>query len=338
MRPQTRERYNQAMAQLATINGVANVTDKFTVAPSVQQTLETKIQESSEFLRKINIYLVDEKSGERVGLGISKPIASRTDTSGSGERSPSDPSSLDSRGYNCVQTNFDTAIKYAKLDAWAKFKDFYARFRNAIVIRQALDRIMIGFNGRSIALNTNIVTNPLLQDVNKGWLQKQREENVARTLSTGAITPGKIKVGKGAGTDYKNYDALVMDLKEMLDTWHRQRTDLVVLCSANTLSDKYFPIINKDQENSEALAGDLIISQKRMGQLPVIAPPFFPDGVILVTSLENLSIYVQIGARRRYVDDNPRKDQVENFESSNEDYMLEDLGLAVMAENIEFVE
>lgn len=338
MRTETRVKYNQAMAQLAALNGVATVSEKFTVTPSVQQTLETKIQESSAFLQKVNVYLVDEKSGERIGLGISKPIASRTDTSGSGERSPSDPSAMDSRGYNCMQTNFDTSIKYSKLDAWAKFKDFYARIRNSIIIRQALDRIMIGFNGRTIAANTSISTNPLLQDVNKGWLQKQREENASRTLTAGDVTAGKIIVGKGANTDYKNHDALVMDLKELLDPWYRQNTDLVVLCSANTLSDKYFPIINKDQENSEALAGDVIISQKRMGQLPVMAPPFFPDGVILVTALDNLSIYVQIGARRRNVMDNPRKDQIENYESSNEAYMLEDLGLAAMAENIEFQE
>ena len=37
--------------QLAQINGVANVHEAFNVAPSVQQKLETKIQESSAFLR-----------------------------------------------------------------------------------------------------------------------------------------------------------------------------------------------------------------------------------------------------------------------------------------------
>ena len=51
-----------------------------------------------------------------------------------------------------------------------------------IIKRQALDRIMIGFNGTSIAKDTDIVANPLLQDVNKGWLQKQREENPSRVL------------------------------------------------------------------------------------------------------------------------------------------------------------
>ena len=59
---------------------------------------------------------------------------------------------------------------------------------------------MIGFNGVSIAADTDIVANPLLQDVNKGWLQKQREENKSRVLKEGA-TAGKLTIGKDG--DYK---------------------------------------------------------------------------------------------------------------------------------------
>ena len=74
-----------------------------------------------------------------------------------------------------------------------------------------------------------------------------------------------------------------------------------------------------------------------MGNLPVYAVPFFPEDAILVTTFDNLSIYVQEGARRRTVIDNPKRDQIENYESSNEDYYIEDLGLAAMAEKIEIL-
>jgi hypothetical protein len=57
--------------------------------------------------------------------------------------------------YKCEQTNFDTVLTYAKLDLWAKFQDFQVRIRNAIVKRQALDRIMIGFNGVKRAKTSN---------------------------------------------------------------------------------------------------------------------------------------------------------------------------------------
>ncbi|BFM36249.1 phage major capsid protein, P2 family [Acinetobacter towneri] len=334
MRPETRFKYNAAMQQLAKLNGVEKVSHKFTVAPTVQQKLEDKIQLSSEFLQKINVFLVNDQSGSAVGLGISRPIASRTNTETT-ERQATDPTGLDERFYMCRKTDFDTAIKYQKLDQWAKFKDFYARFSGQIHKRQALDRIMIGFNGTSIASTTDIVANPKLQDVNKGWLQKMREENEARVLSSGA-TVGKITIG--AAGDFKNIDALVMNLtSEMIDEVHQDNPDLVVLCNRKTVADKYFPLVNQEQPNSEKLAADIIISQKRMGNLPVYAVPFFPEDAILVTTFENLSIYVQEGSRRRTVIDNPKRDQIENYESSNEDYYIEDLGLAAMAENIEFL-
>ncbi|BBQ50137.1 phage major capsid protein, P2 family [Acinetobacter pittii] len=332
MRTETRAKYNKVMVELAKLNGVEKVSQKFNVTPTVQQKLEDKIQESSEFLKKINIFVVPEQSGSAVGLGISRPIASRTNTDAT-ERQATDPTSMDERFYFCRKTDFDTAIKYAKLDQWAKFKDFYSRFRGAIVKRQALDRIMIGFNGTSIAANTDITANPLLQDVNKGWLQKMREENQSRVMKSGAVL-NKITIGTTG--DYKNLDALVMNIvDEMIDDVHQGNPDLVVMCNRKTVSDKYFPLVNKDQDNSEKLAADIIISQKRMGGLPVYSVPFFPEGIIFVTTFDNLSIYVQEGARRRTVIDNPKRDQIENYESSNEDYYIEDLGLACMAENIE---
>lgn len=61
------------------------------------------------------------------------------------EREPVDPTLMVDVEYKCEQTNFDTVLTYAKLDLWAKFQDFQVRIRDAIVKRQALDRIMIGF-------------------------------------------------------------------------------------------------------------------------------------------------------------------------------------------------
>ena len=330
----TRQKYNKVMTQLAELNGVETVTQQFNVTPSVQQKLKEKLQESSKFLSLINVYIVREQSAEAIGMGISRPIASRTNTNNN-DRQTKDPTGMDNRFYFCRKTDFDTAIKYQKLDQWAKFTNFYAMFRGLILKRQALDRIMIGFNGTSIAADTDIVANPKLQDVNKGWLQKMREENPSRVMKSGAAQ-NKITIGKTG--DYKNIDALVMNIvDEMIDEVHQDNPDLVVMCNRKTVSDKYFPLVNQDQPNTEKLAADIIISQKRMGNLPVYSVPFFPEGIILVTTFDNLSIYMQEGAMRRTVIDNPKRDQIENYESSNEDYYIEDLGLACMAENIEIL-
>ena len=64
MRNETRVLFNAYLHNLAELNGVDSVTQTFNVVPSVQQTMETKIQESSAFLTKINMIGVTEQQGE----------------------------------------------------------------------------------------------------------------------------------------------------------------------------------------------------------------------------------------------------------------------------------
>ncbi|MEX3929955.1 phage major capsid protein, P2 family [Paraburkholderia sp. BR10936] len=334
MRNETRLAYDGYLAAIAQLNGIARATEKFAVAPSVQQKLETRIQESSDFLKRINVMGVTEQQGAKLGLGVGGPIASTTDTTQK-DRETVDVTDLDENGYNCTQTNFDSHVTYALLDAWAKFPDFQNRIRDVIVRRQALDRIAIGFNGVTRAKTSDRTKNPLLQDVNKGWLQRMREQAPQRVMDHGA-TAGKIAVGKGG--DYANLDALVFDLvANMIDPWHQDDTGLVVLCGRGLLHDKYFPIVNTVQAPTETLAADVIQSQKRIGNMPAVTVPFFPAHALLVTSFDNLSIYYQDGGRRRSIVDNAKRDRIENFESSNDAYVVEDLGRAAMAEKIELV-
>ena len=72
----------------------------------------------------------------------------------------------------------------------------------------------------------------------------------------------------------------------------------------------------------------------RIGGLQAARAPNFPAGAILITRYDNLSRYYQEGARRRTIIDNPKRDQIENYESSNDAYVVEDYGLAALAENI----
>ncbi|HBN1719432.1 TPA: phage major capsid protein, P2 family [Escherichia coli] len=293
MKKNTRFAFNAYLQQLARLNGVAveELSSKFTVDPSVQQTLEDQIQQSAAFLTLINVTPVTEQSGQLLGLGVGSTIAGTTDTTAK-EREPVDPTLMVDVEYKCEQTNFDTVLTYAKLDLWAKFQDFQVRIRDAIVKRQALDRIMIGFNGVKRAKTSNRSENPLLQDVNKGWLQKIREDApdhvMGSTTTGGETTPGAVKVGKGG--EYANLDAVVMDaVNELIDVVYQDDDDLVVICGRELLSDKYFPLVNKEQENSEKLAADMIISQKRMGGLQAVRAPFFPPNALLITRLDNTS-------------------------------------------------
>jgi P2 family phage major capsid protein len=333
MRNDTRRLYDAYTAEIAKLNGVSRVDTKFSVNPSIQQRLETKIQESSQFLSKVNIHGVSEQEGEKIGLGVSGPIASTTDTTKQ-DRETADLSTLDAIGYRCEQTNSDTHITYRKLDAWAKFSDFQTRIRDAIIKRQALDRMVIGFHGIKRVPTSDRVANPLLEDVNKGWLQHIREGAPQRVMTHDGKNADKIVIG-GSGSAYENLDALVFDMAgNLMEPWYAEDPELVVVCGRELLADKYFPIINQPNRPTDTLALDMIVSQKRIGNLPAVRVPYFPANGLLVTRLDNLSIYYQEGTRRRTIVDNAKRDRIENYESSNDAYVVEELGCVAMAENV----
>ncbi|WP_336268815.1 phage major capsid protein, P2 family [Vreelandella arctica] len=344
MRNDTRSHFNNFAAKVAKLNGVPDATQKFAVDPTIQQRLEKRIQESSDFLSRINMVGVDELKGEKLALGVTGPIAARTNVNNQ-DRKTRDLTTLDAQGYECRMTEFDTHLGYAKLDAWAKFPNFQAMVRDVIVRQQALDRMMIGFNGTSAAAQTDPVANPYLEDVNIGWLQHYRTRAPQRVMKDGK-TNGKILIdhtstkdaeGNKTGIvgDYATLDALVQDVvNSLLDPWFRRLPSLVVILGRNLMADKYFPLLNQ-LPPSEQLAADLVISQKRIGGLQGMDVPFFPDNALMVTTLDNLSVYWQNGARRRYVTENPRRNRVENFESSNDAYVVEDFGAGCLVENIE---
>lgn len=335
MRNDTRHLFNQYLERQAQLNSVPNAAVKFAVEPSVQQTLETKIQESSEFLGRINIIGVEELKGDKLGLGVTGPIASRTDTT-AGDRQTRDVHELTDQGYECKQTNYDTHIRYNTLDSWAKFKDFQTRIRNAVIQRSALDRMMIGFNGTSAAAATNLGANPLLQDVNIGWLEHIRVDAPTRVMDDGAGVAGASPILVGATGDYKNLDALVYDaFQTLLDPWYRNDPGLVAIVGRNLMHDKLFPLVSDPDAPTEILAADIVRSQRRLGGLPGVTVPYFPENAVLITRFDNLSIYYQNGARRRAVIDNPKRDRIEHYESSNDAYVVEDYGLVALVENIE---
>ncbi len=334
MHEMTRKRWNAYVAGLAAVNGGVDVANKFNVTPATQNKLEKKIQDSSEFLKRINVVPVTLQMGQKIGLGMSGPIASRTDTkSGAKSRTTRDMSVLDGSNYLCVQTNFDTHLRYDKLDMWAEVPEFASLISAARFERCALDRQMIGFNGTHAAVDTDLAANPKLQDVNKGWLQLAREFAPERVVSEVVQGSGKIKVG-GAGSDYKTLDGLAFDLLQALDPWHRDAGDLVVMLGRDLMHDKLFPIVDGQTAPTEMIASSLVVSQKRVANLPAVTPPDFPSNAMQITSFKNLSIYYQKQGRRMHVKEAPERDRVETYESSNDAYVIEDFGKYALAENI----
>ncbi|MDQ9130487.1 P2 family phage major capsid protein, partial [Serratia fonticola] len=129
MKKETRFKFNAYLTQVAKLNGidVGDISNKFSVEPSVTQTLMNTVQETSDFLTRINMVPVDELKGEKVGVGVNGSIASTTDTDGGKERQTADFTALESKGYECQQMNFDFHLRYKQLDLWARYQDFQLR-------------------------------------------------------------------------------------------------------------------------------------------------------------------------------------------------------------------
>ena len=329
MEHQTRQHFEKFCARVAELNNVSSVTNKFTVEPSVEQKLEDRITESIDFLKQINSVPVKELKGETLGLGVDKPIASRTDTS-TKDRTPRDLSSFSAENsYECVKTDYDSYITYKTLDTWAKFGNLQTRIRNHITKRIAQDRLMVGWNGTSVAKNTDPTTNTLLQDVNKGWLQKIRDRAGERYL-TG------VKIGDADGKTYKNTDAAVFDMvHSLLGVHHRKDTDNRVFISSDMVTNKYLGLIQEHDAPTERIALNTLLSTRTLGGLPAVVVPYFPDRTILITKPSNLSIYWQTGGHRRNIIENPKRDCIEDYQSINEDYVIETFEACALFDGIQ---
>ncbi|EKN3586933.1 phage major capsid protein, P2 family [Yersinia enterocolitica] len=340
MRNETRDKWDEYLSAQARLNSLPldRVTKQFTVAPAVAQTLENRIQEASDLLKRINVHIVPEQEGQRVGIGVSSPIASRN-TSNTVRREPNSPETIEDNGtYRCEQTNSDTYISYARLDAWAGKRDFKNRVTNQIILRRALDRIMVGFNGLTVAAKSDFATNPLLQDVNIGWLQKYRlfaPQRVMGDVSVSTRDEENKLITKGA---YGNLDALAFDaVNSLIDPWYQEDTGLIVICGRKLLADKYFPVLNTvsgSNPHTEALAGQMLVSQKQIGGMQTYRAPHFPANAMMITTFENLSIYVQEGTHRRTIKEEPEFNRVTTYESDNEAFCIEDYGLGCLIEGI----
>ncbi|WP_458736795.1 phage major capsid protein, P2 family [Pseudomonas chlororaphis] len=327
--------YAEMQLAIAETYGVQLSSKMFNVEPSIAQELNDAITAKSDFLSRINVIGVSEIKGEKVFIGVSGPVTGRTNTKTT-DREAKDASALDSTQYELSPTESDVGLPYAKIDAWAKFPDFHQRYSAAVQKQIALDRIMVGFHGTHAAPQTDIVAYPMLQDVNTGWLQQLRVQAPQQVLKEGVKDSGKVTLG--AGGDYANLDALVHDTKQMVDERLRDGGDLVAIIGSDLLA--------ADKAKLYAKQGDTPTEKERIeeaqvietyGGLPSFSVPFFPVNAVLVTSWDNLSIYFQDSSWRKKTVDNEKRSRVEDYNSRNEGYVIEQLEKIALTENVELV-
>lgn len=305
----------------------------FTIEPSAAQSINEKITAKSDFLERINIVPVSEIKGEKVMFGVTGPVTGRTDIRIK-EREVKDFSSLENNTYELSSTESDVSLPYAKIDSWAKFPDFHKRYSDAVQKQIALDRMMIGFRGTHNAAQTDIEAFPMLEDVNKGWLQQAREKVPSQVLSQG-LEAGKISLGEGG--DYANLDALVYDVTRLIDDNLRD-SDLIAIIGSDLLAHDKAVLYAKQAgtpTEKERIESAQVVST--YGGVPSFSVPHFPVNAVLVTSWDNLSIYFQDSSWRVIMLENPKRNRVEDYNSRNEGYVVEQFAKLAMAENVELV-
>jgi len=312
--------FTELQKRLAQSYGVKDVVEMFDVTPPMAVKLLNAVMESDEFLRRCSLIPVTDSKGELVTMTVPSTIAGRTDTSSTGERAPQRIGAPTGRYYDCKQTNYDVALQYALVDAWARFADFDQRLMGAIYKRQGLDRLLIGWYGTSAAATTNRTSNPLLQDVNQGWIYDLKTNKAAHFIDEGR-TAGKIVLGTGG--DYTNLDSIVHDLYSLIPVEHRTGREVALIGRELLVWDRAAVYAAFGTTPTEKLALNRLAQQ--YAGLETVTPAGFPDRGVMVCDPAQLQIYYQAGAVRRALMDNPKRDQVEHYMSDNEAFMIADL-------------
>lgn len=272
-------------------------------------------------LNDINIVMVEDRQGEAFLWAGGEPCTSRTDMDAR-DRETSSLLSNPSK-YITQETQCDVHIPYASISKWAmaakskqygksEQQNFSSKYSKFTQRRVCLDVLNIGFNGVSVSAETSPTSK--LTDVNKGWTQIVKEQLQQQIMATPLTV--------GVGGDYANLDAAVADLLDQkIDV--ALRDDLVCIISDNLIADERWRFYNANEFHAEKK--NTSDTFKHFGGLDLVRIPNFPDNTIVVTSLDNLSLYIKESTTYRQVVCNSKRNRVEDYQHREDAYVVENM-------------
>lgn len=299
-------------AGLAKANGAHDASRYFALSAPVETRLRNSLLQESEFLRLINVMDVDQISGQVISAGRPGIYTGRK-RDGRFSR----PLGVDGNEYKLVETDSGSYLPYSLLVVWANAgseEEFFQKIQAFSNESFALDMLRIGFNGTSIADDTDPEANPNGEDVNIGWHQ------IVKSRSPEQIVTDELTLGKGG--DFISLDAAVTDLihTNILEQY-RNDPRLVVLASADLIGADATSMMNMVDRPTEKVAAQLI--SRQIAGRQAYSPPFMPEGRLIVTTLDNLHIYTQGGTRKRKAEWNDDRKRFENNYLRMEGYAVE---------------
>ncbi|MEZ8241375.1 P2 family phage major capsid protein [Vibrio splendidus] len=287
------------------------------------------IRQTDEFLSRVNLVSVGLPMGEGIGLGSGKLIAARVDTLHGGTRTPRKIKPEAAMPYECHQINFDCAISFETMDAYANHENFSDCLEREIRKHSNLDLIRVGFFGKQTTDDSDVDQNPNGEDVTKGWIQALRDNR-----PTSILEKKGNPVNIGQGGDYLTVNDAVCAVKGKIAPRHRDVNDLVVLLGSDLVAHDRASFYQKQIDPKQPVHQiELRQMKESYGAMPAFMPSCFPARGIMVTSFDNLSIYfLNSSFRRSFGKRNDSKNLLENFESAQVCYVIEQLDKAAAIE------
>lgn len=317
--------YGAMLVAMASTYSVPSVSETFAVSEPMETKLNDAIKESADFLNQITVMPVTDGEGQALEIGVSGLLAKRTNTDNK-DRTPTILGGPTGSTYKVKLTEYDVALPYSTLDAWARYKDFQDRYRQAVLNAIALNRLMVGFNGTSAAVETDPVANPLGQDVNIGWLKILKDQNPANYLddsSSAAAGTVSINPANAQGNGHKSLDGLVADLYNAIPVQYRTGKEVAIIGSDLAAADANKVFDDNGGTPSEKEKAKAVL--QTYGGLQAIQVPGFPPMGVMVTDPANLHLYYQEGKTRRQLEDEPKRNRTVDYISTNDAYAIGNL-------------
>ncbi len=282
----------------------------------------------------INIVLVEDRQGTAFLWAGGEPCTGRTNMD-DGDRQTSSLISNPSI-YETAETQCDVHIPYGIISKWAiasrnkqysskEKTNFGNKYVSFVQKRVCMDVLNIGFNGTNAAPTTS--PQARLVDVNKGWIQTVKEQKPEQVI----VAPLTLGGDAADPANYVNLDAAVADiLDQSIDI--SLRDGLVCIISDNLIADERYRFYQANDFIKEKK--DTSDTFSHFGGLDAVRVPNFPDNTIVVTSLENLSVYIKESTTYRQIERNPRRNRVEDYQHREEAYVVENMAQFAAVTNL----
>ncbi|EOG4239658.1 phage major capsid protein, P2 family [Salmonella enterica subsp. enterica serovar Newport] len=290
----------------------------YSLTPPRSTALRNAILESAALLKQLTIMDVPYPRGQVVTVGEG---TLRTGRKKSGRFTKG--SGISGNEFQLAETDSCCVITWEQLAVWGNSGSqgqFIQMMNNTAVLNFALDMLRIGFNGTSIADNSDPVANQNGEDVNIGWHQFVKNWVAADSKRTNRIITTPVRLGVGG--DYLSLDAAGSDLVRSLPTKYQDAPDLVILVGADLVAAEEVRLYNQEDKPTENVAAQKL--SKNIAGRPAIVPPFMPGKRMVATTLKNLQILTLMNSRRRKAEDVGDRKQFENSYWRYEGYALGD--------------